>query len=251
MPKKKDKPEKERLQKVLAHAGVASRRASETLIEAGRVSVNGQVVTALGTKVDPQTDTIKVDGKVLAPQAPELVYIILNKPRQILSAAKDDRGRKTVVDLVDIAERVHPVGRLDLNSEGLILLTNDGELTKQLTHTSHRIEKEYQVLVDGKPSTDMLFRWRKGGIEVDGQPTAPAFVARMKYESGSTWLKVILTEGRKRQIREVAKALGHRVKKLVRVRIGPIRLGELKIGSWRHLTQSEVELLKREAHKPR
>lgn len=251
MPKKKAKPEKERLQKVLAHAGVASRRASETLIEAGRVSVNGQVVTTLGTKVDPQTDTIAVDGKVLTHQAPPSVYIILNKPRQILSAAKDDRGRKTVVDLVDVTERLHPVGRLDLNSEGLILLTNDGELTKQLTHPSHQIEKEYQVLVDGKPSTDMLFRWRKGGIEVDGRPTAPAVVERMKYESGSTWLRVILKEGRKRQIREVAKALGHRVRKLVRVRIGPIRLGELKTGNWRHLTQSEVELLKREARKSR
>lgn len=249
MPKRKAKPDKQRLQKVLAHAGVASRRASETLIEEGRVAVNGQVVTTLGTKVDPQRDTIAVDGHVLSSQVQPPVYIILNKPRNILSAAKDDRGRKTVVDLVDVSERVHPVGRLDLQSEGLILLTNDGDLTKKLTHPSHRIEKEYQVLVEGKPSTATLFKWRQGGIDVAGRPTAKAVVERMKYESGSTWLQVILTEGRKRQIREVARALGHRVKKLIRVRIGPIRLGGLKTGSWRHLTQSEIQLLKREGNR--
>lgn len=245
------KTEKQRLQKVLAQAGVASRRASELLIEAGRVSVNGEVVTTLGTKVDPDQDTIVVDGQPLSGQAQKLTYIILNKPRHILSAVKDDRGRQTVVDLVDIPERVHPVGRLDLLSEGLILLTNDGELTKQITHPSHHIEKEYQVLVEGQPSTDTLWQWRRGGIEVDGRPTDRAVVERMKYESGSTWLKIVLTEGRKRQIREVAKILGHRVKKLVRVRIGPIRLGALKVGNWRYLTPTEVQLLKQEIKRMR
>lgn len=245
------KTEKQRLQKVLAQAGVASRRASELLIEAGRVSVNGKVVTTLGTKVDPELDTIAVDGQALSGQAQKLTYIILNKPRHVLSAVSDDRGRQTVVDLIDIPERVHPVGRLDLLSEGLILLTNDGELTKQITHPSHHIEKEYQVLVEGQPSTDTLWRWRQGGIEVDGRPTGRAIVDRMKYESGSTWLKIVLTEGRKRQIREVAKTLGHRVKKLIRVRIGPIRLGALKVGNWRYLSPSEVQLLKQEIKRMR
>jgi pseudouridine synthase len=241
--------QKERLQKVLAHAGVASRRASEGLIRQGRVKVNGQVITELGTKVDPQRDAISVDGRPLPKQAEQLVYIILNKPRSVLSAASDNRGRRTVLDLVDISERVYPVGRLDFMSEGLILLTNDGNLTQKLTHPSHKIEKEYQVLISGNPSTDTLMRWREGGIELEGKPTAPAIVERMNLENDDCWLKVILTEGRKRQIREVAKTLGHSVKSLTRVRIGPINLGRLKSGNWRYLSPREIDRLKRAVHK--
>lgn len=244
-----NQPQKERLQKVLAHAGVASRRASEGLIQQGRVTVNGQVVTELGVKVDPKRDAISVDGRPLPKQSEQLVYIILNKPRNVLSAASDSRGRQTVLDLVDIPERVYPVGRLDFMSEGLILLTNDGDLTQKLTHPSHKVEKEYQVLVSGNPSTDTLFRWRQGGIEVEGKPTAPAIVERMNLEHDDCWLKVILTEGRKRQIREVAKTLGHPVKSLTRVRIGPINLGRLGSGNWRHLTSREVDRLKQAVHK--
>lgn len=249
--RKERNTEMERLQKVLAHAGVASRRASEGLIEQGRVSVNGKIVTELGTKVDPQRDKIYVDGQPVKPLATKPVYVILNKPRNILSAASDDRGRRTVIDLVDIPERVYPVGRLDLNSEGLILLTNDGRLTKRLTHPSHHVEKEYLVLVRGKPSTETLFRWRRGDVEAAGRPAAEAVVEQLKYERGDTWLKVILTEGRKRQIREVAKSLGHPVKKLERVRIGPIKLGKLKPGQWRHLNSAEIQLLKRTTNKSR
>lgn len=234
----------ERLQKVLAQAGVASRRASEQLIVAGRVSVNGKVVTVLGTKVDPRRDVIAVDGRELPRQTDPLVYIMLNKPRYVLSTVSDERGRKTVADLVDVPERVYPVGRLDLRSEGLILLTNDGDLAKKLTHASYHVEKEYEVLVRGNPSTETLIRWRRGGTEVDGRPTGRAVVEKLNVEGDTTWLKVILTEGRKRQIREVAEALGHPVIRLTRVRIGPLKLGRLKVGHWRHLTPAEVQRLK-------
>jgi 23S rRNA pseudouridine2605 synthase len=238
-------PYEERLQKVLAHAGVASRRASETLIEQGRVTVNGQTVTVLGFKVDPRRDVIAVDGQRLSRPSEKLVYLILNKPKDVLTTASDDRGRRTVVDLVEVEERVYPVGRLDLKSEGLVLLTNDGELAEKLTHPRSHVEKEYQVLVAGRPTTPTLARWRRGEIEVEGQPSERAVVERLKIEGDNTWLKIILTEGRKRQIREVGQALGHRVLRLERVRIGPIKLGHLKPGKWRHLKPAEVEQLKR------
>ena len=243
MPPKSEKG-LERLQKVLAHAGVASRRASEALIQQGRVSVNGQPVTELGTKVNPQRDVITVDGQPLNRQVEHLVYVMLNKPRGVLSSVSDDRGRQTVLDLVDLRERVYPVGRLDLHSEGLILLTNDGDLTRKLTHPSYEIEKEYQVLVSGRPSTPTLIQWRKGGVEVEGKPVGRAVVEKLKDEGDNTWLKITLTEGRKREIREVAKVLGHPVKQLTRVRLGPLKLGQLKPGQWRHLTVAEVQRLK-------
>ncbi|HXV43880.1 MAG TPA: pseudouridine synthase, partial [Anaerolineae bacterium] len=205
---------------------------------------NGQTVTVLGFKVDPRRDVITVDGQRLAKPSEKLVYVMLNKPRDVLTAVSDDRGRQTVVDLVDVEERVYPVGRLDFKSEGLILLTNDGELAEKLTHPRSHLEKEYLVLVTGKPSNQTLAQWRRGEIEVEGKPAARAIVDRLKIERDNTWLKIILTEGRKRQIREVARALGHPVKKLERVRIGPIKLGHLKSGKWRHLSQVEVQRLK-------
>lgn len=236
----------ERLQKILAHAGIASRRASEELIEQGRVTVNGQIVTVLGYKVDPRRDVIAVDNQPLSRPSEKPVYLMVNKPRDVLSAASDERGRKTVVDLVEVHERVYPVGRLDLKSEGLVLLTNDGELAEKLTHPRSHVEKEYQVLVNGRPSNQTLARWRRGEIEIEGKPTAQTVVERLNIEgNNNTWLKIILTEGRKRQIREVAKALGHPVIRLERVRIGPIKLGHLKPGKWRHLNPVEVEQLKR------
>lgn len=237
----------QRLQKVLAQAGIASRRASETLIADGRVSVNGQPVTVPGFKVDPQRDVIAVDGQPLARKAEQPVYVLLNKPRGVLSAASDEQGRRTVLDLVDVPERLFPVGRLDLYSEGLILLTNDGDLTAKLTHPRYEIEKEYHVLVSGRPSTPTLAQWRRGGVEVEGRPVGRAVVEKLNEEGDNTWLKLILTEGRKREIREVARTLGHPVKQLIRVRIGPIKLGNLKPGAWRHLTAAEVQRLKAEA----
>lgn len=245
MPQKKQpQVEPQRLQKVLAHAGVASRRASEDMIRAGRISVNGQVVTELGVKVDPNRDEIQVDGKPLPKQSEPLTYIILNKPQNILSAASDERGRKTVLNLVDVEARVYPVGRLDLQSEGLILLTNDGSLTQKLTHPAGHVEKEYHVLVTGTPTTDTLIRWRSGNVDWGDKPLAPAVVERLNEEGENTWLRMILTEGRKRQIREVAKTLGHPVKYLKRVRIGPVKLGHLKVGRWRYLTVAEIDRLK-------
>lgn len=234
----------ERLQKVLSHAGVASRRACEALIEQGRVTVNGEIVTQPGVKVDPQRDAVAVDGRPISKQKEPPVYVMLNKPRGVLSAASDERGRQTVVDLVEVKERVYPVGRLDLSSEGLILLTNDGDLAEKLTHPRYHLEKEYHVLVSGKPSTQTLARWQRGEVVVAGKPAAKAVVERLKTEGDNVWLRIVMTEGRKRQIREVAKALGHPVKKLERVRIGPLKLGRLKPGGWRHLSPAEVHRLK-------
>lgn len=244
-PKQHEGPQ--RLQKVLAQAGIASRRASEDLIAAGRVAVNGQPVTTPGFKVNPRQDVITVDGQPLARQIEQPVYVLLNKPRGVLSAARDERGRQTVLDLVDLPQRLFPVGRLDLYSEGLILLTNDGELTAKLTHPRYEIEKEYHVLVSGRPSTPTLAQWRRGGVEVEGKPVGRAVVEKLKEEGDNTWLRLILTEGRKREIREVARTLGHPVKQLIRVRMGPIKLGHLKPGKWRHLTAAEVQRLKAEA----
>jgi 23S rRNA pseudouridine2605 synthase len=202
-------------------------------------------VTELGTKVDPGHDEIRVDGQLLPKQSERPIYIMLNKPRNVLSAASDDRGRQTVLDLVDTVERIYPVGRLDLPSEGLILLTNDGQLTQKLTHPRHGIEKEYHVLVTGKPTIQALIRWRNGEVEIGGRLATRAVVERLKVEGERTWLKVVLTEGRKRQIRETAKALGYPVKSLKRVRIGPLRLGNLKVGQWRYLNPTEIDRLKK------
>ena len=245
----------ERLQKVLAHAGVASRRAAEELIVAGRVSVNGRVVTELGTRVAPGRDMIAVDGEYLAigaggyPKDEKLVYVMLNKPAGILSAVGDSRGRRTVTDLVDVEARLFPVGRLDLDSEGLVLLTNDGELANQMTHPRYGHEKEYEVLVEGLVSDEALVKWRRGGIVLDGEATASCRVDRLRTDhgayqgQGSTWLRVVMHEGRKRQLRRVAMALGHPVHQIIRTRIGPLKLGRLKAGAWRHLTPAEVDAL--------
>jgi 23S rRNA pseudouridine2605 synthase len=243
----------ERLQKVLARAGVASRRAAEELIVAGRVSVNGRIVTELGTRVVPGQDVIAVDGERLPMVAEELVYVMLNKPRGVLSAVEDARGRRTVTDLVNIEARLFPVGRLDLDSEGLVLLTNDGDLAHQMTHPRYRHEKEYEVLVEGYPSDPTLIKWRRGSVLLDGVPAAPCRVERLRIEKGAcqgkdgTWLRVIVHEGRKRQIRRVAAALGHPVYQLIRTRIGSLKLGRLRVGAWRHLTQTEVNALRASA----
>ena len=239
-----------RLQKVLAQAGVASRRAAEQLIIAGRVSVNGQIVTELGTRVKPGQDVLEVDGERLPLAAEKPVYIMLNKPRGILSTVEDARGRRTVADLVNLPERLFPIGRLDLNSEGLMLLTNDGEIAHQLTHPRYGHEKEYEVLVEGFPLDPVLVKWRRGGVLVDGTPSAPCRVERLRVEPGAcqgedgTWLRVTMREGRKRQIRRLAAALGHPAYRIIRVRIGPVKLGSLKVGTWRHLTSTEVDALR-------
>jgi 23S rRNA pseudouridine2605 synthase len=231
----------ERLQKVLAHAGIASRRKAEELIQQGRVTVNGRIVTQLGTKVNPAADDIRVDGQRVQVAASH-VYILLNKPRGYLSTMEDTRGRKALGSLVTAPVRLYPVGRLDVSSEGLILLTDDGELANLLTHPRYKHDKEYRVLVSGHPGEKTLEAWRRG-VVLDGEPTAQARVDILRSEKDATLLRVVMHEGRKRQIRRIASVLGHPVLELKRVRLGPLQLGALEVGQWRYLTAKEIQSL--------
>jgi len=234
---------KERLQKVLAQMGVASRRASEKLILDGRVTVNGQVVTKLGTKVDVATDTIKVDGKLIRHKEP-YVYYILHKPRGYISSVKDDRGRKSIMELIpEVKERVFPVGRLDYDSEGLIILTNDGQLANRLLHPRYEVWKYYLVEVKGQFSQLALEKMRSG-IELEDGITSEAYVELLASDSKRTLLKVGIHEGRNRQVRRMCEALGYPVTRLIRTQIGPIKLGKLPCGAYRQLTPAEVGKLK-------
>jgi 23S rRNA pseudouridine2605 synthase len=304
-----DKPT-ERLQKTLAHAGVASRRACEALIAAGRVAVNGQVVTHLGVQV-AATDQLTVDGKAIGGDAP-LTYVMLHKPTGYVTTARDPDGRPTVLDLVrgprrvsrltgagsgaasalsavagvpaeapkaspnpvarGVLARLYPVGRLDVDSEGLVLLTNDGDMSLHLTHPRYEQEKEYRVLVEGAPDERILDRLRQG-IDLDGRLTSPAQIRflqtapepssapthpRARWQAGvastaavapvagprTTWLSFVIHEGRQRQVRRMCLAVGLPVRRLVRVRMGGVCLGNLPLGAWRFLTEAEIKLLK-------
>jgi 23S rRNA pseudouridine2605 synthase len=230
----------ERIQKLLAQAGLGSRRACEEFISEHRVTVNGKLVE-LGAKADPVRDVIKVDGKRVHFES-KRIYLALNKPIGVVTTNSDEFDRKTVRDLIPIEGHLYPVGRLDADSEGLVLLTNDGDLANALTHPRYEHEKEYRVLLEGEPSAGTLKAWRHG-VLLEGQMTAPAKVEVTGGDRGLTWVRVIMHEGRKRQIREVAGMLGYPVKYLQRVRVGPIRLINLKVGEWRHLSASEVKLL--------
>ena len=245
----------ERLQKILAQAGVASRRAAEALIAAGRVTLNGEVVKEMGVRANPALDTIAVDGKPLqlkadAGQTQKFVYIAMNKPMGIVSTAKDPEGRATVLSLLagaKLAEqglRVYPVGRLDTDSTGLLLLTNDGDLTFRLTHPRYGVEKEYRVVVRGRPNGEALRRLREG-VEIEGEMTAPAKVDMLTRSEGNTTLRITIHEGRKRQVRLMTAAVGHPVIELTRVRFGPIELGDLQPGKWRNLAAHEAHALRK------
>jgi 23S rRNA pseudouridine2605 synthase len=234
----------ERLQKILARAGLGSRRSCEAIILAGRVTVNGHIAT-LGEKADSQKDRILLDGNPISPPE-KFVYIAVYKPRNMLSTVSAPDPRPTVLDLVDVPERVYPVGRLDVDSEGLMLLTNDGELTNKLTHPRYGHEKEYRVLVARRPDEKQLLAWRNGVVLADGYRTAPATVRVESHEGKGTWLRVIMQEGRKRQIRETGAMIGLPVVKIVRLRIARLHLGNLKPRQWRYLTPDEVAALKEE-----
>lgn len=232
----------ERLQKILAHAGFGSRRACEDFIVAGRVTVNGEVAH-IGSKADLQVDQVKLDGKIV--KLPETFqYIILNKPRGVLSTVSSPDPRPTVRDLVPVKGNLYPVGRLDVDSEGLILLTNDGELTNQLTHPRYGHEKEYRVLVARHPDEKQLSAWRHGVVMQDGYRTEPVRVVVETNSGKGTWLRVIMKEGRKRQIRDTCHQIGLPVVSIIRVRIGSLRIGTLKTNEWRHLTPAEIRGLK-------
>jgi 23S rRNA pseudouridine2605 synthase len=237
----------ERLQKFLARAGVASRRHAEEMILAGRVRVNGQVVTQLGTKVQAAKDAVQVDGQpVSLPVA--RVYLLLHKPAGVVTTASDPQGRQTVLDLLPPslrAARVFPVGRLDLDSEGLLLLTNDGAFALHLMHPRYEQEKEYHALVRGRPRPEVLEALRRGLVlPGEPRPTAPAQARFLRAASGSdSWLAVTLHEGRKRQVRRMLEVVGHPVQRLIRVRVGPLGLGDLAPGQWRLLNAAEVAAL--------
>ena len=241
----------ERLQKILSRAGYGSRRKCEELIAKGRVTVNGRLAT-LGMKADPTKDKIAVNERPIQ-GAEEFKYIAVNKPRNVISAASPQDNRKTVRDLVDEPGHLYPVGRLDVDSEGLILLTNDGELTNKLTHPKYDHEKEYDVLVARRPDPKQLAAWRNGVVLEDGYKTRPVQVRVTRNHGKGAWLKVILKEGRKRQIREMGTLTGLPVVRIIRVRIASLRLGSLKPKQWRHLTDSEVKTLKvgKTSKKPR
>ena len=241
----------QRLQKVLAQAGVASRRAAEKLIADGRVTVNGEVVRMMGTKADPAHDDIRVDGRRLGPPQ-RARYILLNKPTGYVTTRSDPQRRPTVIDLLrDVREYIYPVGRLDYDSEGLVLLTNDGELAAQLTHPRHGVERTYEVRVAGIPDAEALERLRKG-IVLDGRRTLPADVsllnARRDREGA---LRLTIREGRNRQVRRMCEAIGHPVRALRRVRVGPLDDNRLKAGQWRELTPDEVQTLREVLGRPR
>jgi pseudouridine synthase len=244
MPIRKVEPVvEERLQKLISQAGITSRRAAEDLIRQGRVTVNGKVAQ-VGDKADLERDVVKVDGKTLQAE-PEFVYVLLNKPRGVVSTnkAQPQEKRRTVRDLIPLEGHLFTVGRLDANSEGLILLTNDGELADILMHPKYSHRKTYEVLVEGEVSPQALEQWRKG-VLLDDKVTAPAKVRILSASTQDTWLEIVMREGRKRQIRRVAELLGLRTKRLIRVKIEFLEIGHLKPGEWRMLTPNEVHKLK-------
>ena len=220
-----------RLQKFLAAAGVASRRKCEEYIKEGKVKVNGEIVTEMGVSVNEEKDKVEFEGKNIAIEGKN-VYILLNKPVGYVTTAKDQFGRKTVLDLIDgVKERVYPVGRLDYDTEGLLLLTNDGELTYKLTHPKHRIEKTYIAHIDGIPNEEEMKRFREG-LEIEDYVTSRA--------------EIVIGEGRNRQVRKMCACIGHEVKKLKRIKEGEIELGDVKCGQWRFLSDEEVERIRKD-----
>lgn len=229
----------ERLQKYLASCGVASRRMSEEIIKSGRVAVNGQIVTEMGVKIKIGTDKVTVDGKDITPEE-EHVYLMLNKPEGYVTTAHDPQGRPTVLDLVaEVPQRVFPIGRLDVDTEGLLFLTNDGELAYRLTHPKFAVTKVYHALVTGKPSEDKLDRMRNG-LKLEDGMTKPCTVKVIRRYNHKTMLEITISEGRNRQVRRMCQAIGNTIIELERVKIENIELSQVKRGQYRKLTLEEL-----------
>jgi len=239
----------ERLQKILSRAGYGSRRACEEIIIAGRVRVSGKVAK-IGSKADASIDKITVDGRAISAPV-DYIYVALHKPRKVLTTVKPEPNdnRQTVSDLVDVPERLYPVGRLDYDSEGLVLMTNDGDLANKLTHPRFGHTKEYKVLLARRPDDKQLQTWSRGVVLEDGHKTAPAQVRFESTAGKGAWIRVIMGEGRKRQIREIGFLLGLPVVRILRIRIATLELGRLKPRQWRYLTVNEVAELKNSTRK--
>lgn len=235
--------EKERLQKILSKHGYGSRRACENLIADNRVKINGKIAK-LGDRGDINEDSIEFDDNPISKTAIRKIYIALHKPRKVLSEIKKQDDRRTVIDLVTLNEYLFIIGRLDYLSEGLLLLSNDGDLANKLTHPRYEHEKEYKVLINNELGKKQLKAWRRGVVLDNGYQTLPTEVSIIKQNKHDTWIKIIMREGKKRQIREIGKLLGMPVKRIIRTRIATIELGALKLGEWRYLSDQEVRILK-------
>ncbi len=232
-----------RLQKFLATCGVASRRKSEELISNGRVKVNGNIITEMGFKVNPETDQVSVDNKTITLEERK-VYIMLNKPKGYVTTVSDQFNRKKVTDLVDVSCRVFPVGRLDYNTSGLLILTNDGELTFRLTHPKFKVEKVYIAKIKGIPTKEELNNFEKG-LRIENYITAPAKIKILKKSKDSCTVEITIREGKNRQVRKMCDAIGHPVLELKRIKMGRINLGDLEVGNWRYFTEREIDYLKK------
>lgn len=231
----------ERLQKYMAACGVASRRKSEEIIGEGRVRVNGEVVNSV-IMIDPDRDRVEVDGKIIKREERK-VYIMLNKPTGIITSSKDQFDRKTVIDIIDVEERVFPVGRLDFDTSGLIILTNDGDVAYKMTHPSHEIDKVYVAEVHGVPTLEEM-EWFRRGLKIEDYTTSPAEIRILKENESRSTLEIKIHEGRNRQVRKMCDRIGHPVISLKRIKVGRIYLGDLAEGEWRYLYEEEVNYLK-------
>lgn len=232
---------KERLQKYIAKCGAASRRKAEELIFDGRVKVNGSVVNNV-VIVDDEVDVVELDGKVIKPEE-NMVYIMVNKPTEIITSAKDQFDRKTVLDIVNVKERVYPVGRLDYDTSGLLILTNDGDVTNRMTHPSHEVNKVYAAEIIGVPTKEEMDSFEKG-LKIEDYITSPARIRIIESKRDMALIEVTIHEGKNRQVRKMCEAIGHPVINLKRIAFGKLKLGKLKLGEWRNLSESEIEYLK-------
>ena len=232
-----------RLQKFIASCGIASRRKSEEIIKQGEIKVNDIVISEMGHIVDPEKDIVTYKGKRITLEN-KSVYVLLNKPIGYITTVSEQFNRKKVTDLVDLKERLFPVGRLDYNTSGLLILTNDGELTYRLTHPKHKVEKKYVAKIKGHPSRETINKF-ENGLKIEDYVTAPAKFKLLKKESNTSIVEIIITEGRNRQIRKMCDEIGHPVIDLERKAIGKITIGNLPLGKWRYLTSEEVDYLKK------